>query len=230
MSTSGTVTQNPAAKPGGSSSGAQGVRSPSAGTGSRLANCPRRMVTPVPATSASAVNSTIEARSRRPAGSSAAAIGGPIIAEATADVVCRRAPRAHLDSLPALGQAHGGAQPDHAGSDHDNVWPGCGVTDSSSRGGRAPSWMNVTWPFGIGGQRWPRARLALPSRAPLTGAIGCRCGVRRRCRLNGSRGGSVRRPLCSTEFARWVAEAKRDETRVSGASLKRSRCSRQEDP
>ncbi len=93
MSTSGTVTQNPAAKPGGSSSGAQGVRSPSAGTGSRLANCPRRMVTPVPATSASAVNSTIEARSRRPAGSSAAAIGGPIIAEATADVVCAGARR-----------------------------------------------------------------------------------------------------------------------------------------
>jgi len=87
MSTSGSVAQNAAAKPGGTSSAAHGTTSPGGTVESLPAILPRHILTPVPGACASAVNSAIESRSSRPASSPAGAIAGPIIAEATADVV-----------------------------------------------------------------------------------------------------------------------------------------------
>lgn len=87
MSTSGSLAQKPAAKPPGSSTGAHGCHPGSGGPACRLANRPRRSATPLPATSASAVNSPTPTRSWTPPGSSAGARRGPIIAEATAEVV-----------------------------------------------------------------------------------------------------------------------------------------------
>jgi len=96
MSTSGRVAQKPAAKPAGSSAGAHSSTPGGNGPACRLTSRPRRRATPVFSTSASAVNCSIPTRSRIPTRSSAGAKLGPIIAEATAEVVADGAARVRI--------------------------------------------------------------------------------------------------------------------------------------
>ena len=169
MSTSGKVAQKPAAKPAGNSAGAHSSTPGGNGPACRLTSRPRRRTTPVFSTSASAVNCSIPTRSRIPTESSADAKLGPIIAEATAEVVADGAARVRICTCNPCSARHTpvvspitpapstmtSGRPSPIPSDsshrtprrHDRKWQrnrwGCGQPMSRRRKPRIPAAVNA---------------------------------------------------------------------------------------